>query len=51
MKRPSLDEAVRFHVDEPNEIRKMKMLRARINGRNFRLNKRAIDISHENNSL
>jgi hypothetical protein len=29
----------------------MRMLRARINGRDFRLNKRAIDISQENNSL
>lgn len=45
MKKPPKDEAVKFHVDEENEIRKMKMLRARINGRNFRLNKRAIDIS------
>ena len=51
MKRPPKDEAVRFHVDEQNEIRKMRMLRARINGRDFRLNKRAIDISQENNSL
>ena len=45
MTKRSKDEAVKFHVDEENEIRKMKMLRARINGRNFRLNKRAIDIS------
>jgi hypothetical protein len=45
MKRPLKDEVIKFHVDEENEIRKMKMLRARINGRNFRLNKRAIDIS------
>ena len=44
MKSPSKEEGIRFHVDEENEIRKMKLLRARINGRNFRLNKRAIDI-------
>lgn len=36
---------IRFNVDEENEIRKMRLLRARINGRNFRLNKKAIDIS------
>jgi hypothetical protein len=29
---------VKFNVDEKNEIRKMKMLRNRLNGRMFHLN-------------
>lgn len=35
---------IRFNVDEKNEIRKMKMLKTRINNKNFHSNEKAVGI-------
>ena len=42
---------VKFNVDEKNEIRKMKMLRNRLNGRMFRLNQQMGNIFVDNIGL
>lgn len=42
LKSPIPFNSVRFNVDEKNEIRKLKMLKTRINNKNFHNNEKAV---------
>lgn len=51
MRRTTSKKGVTFHVDEKNEIMKMKILRNKINSRNFHINEKMTDIYHANIGL
>ena len=51
MRRTSSKKGVTFHVDDKSEIMKMKILRNKINSRNFHINEKMTDIYHANIGL